>query len=205
MLVKKLDNCTLRNEDACGMLRPSGTSVIERFRSFEASAGVDYKNSFVREEKKKGDILVHEGDSLTCLRYLESGMARQYSTQGHTEITSDFFFPSEFIDIYNCSVLGKPSQFSIEIISDAVLYSISKVRLSQLTTHYPELAEIEKMVVACYIGNMFNRISELQSLTAKERYQHFEKTHPYLFHLVPLHQIASYLGMKPETLSRIRK
>lgn len=187
------------------MLRPSGSVLLEKFRAFEAGAGVDYKNSFVREEKKKGDVLVHEGDSLTCLWYLESGIARQYSTKEHTEITSDFFFPSEFIDIYNCSVLAIPSQFSIEIISDAVLYSISKERLSQLTKHYPELAEIEKMIVACYIGNMFNRISELQSLTAKERFQHFEQTHPYLFQLVPLHQIASYLGMKPETLSRIRK
>jgi len=205
MLAKMIGNCLLRKKYGCNSLRPSMDSVLSKLRDFESEAGRDYFDAFTRIELKKGSFLIREGEISANLWFLEEGLARLVVRMDKDEVTGDFFFPSEFIDIYDSSTLKIPSGVTIELLSDSVLYTINWERLEMIKQCYPVLAEIEKMIVASYLHRMEKRIFELQALTSTERYVKLIKTHPYMIHQVSLTYIASYLGITIETISRIRK
>jgi len=204
MLAKMIESCRLRKEYGCNSLRPSVDSVLDKLRDFESKAGRDYFDVFKRIELKKDNYLLREGELSTCLWFLEEGSARLFIQKKEKEITCDFFFSSEFIDLYDSSALKTPSYVNIQLLTDSVLYTINWARLEMIKKRYPVLAEIEKIIVVCYIKNYKKRIIEFQSLTSTERYLQLIKMYPYIIRQVSLTHIASYLGIKLETLSRIR-
>ena len=204
MLAKMIENCRLRKEYGCNSLRPPGDSVLDKLRDFESTAGKDYFDIFKRIELGKGSYLLREGELPTCLWFLEEGSARLFTQKKEKEITCDLFFSSEFIDLYDSSTLKAPSYVNIQLLTDSVLYTINWARLEMIKKRYPVLAEIEKIIVVCYIKNYKKRIIEFQSLTSTERYLQLLEKSPYIIHQISLTQIASYLGIKLETLSRIR-
>jgi CRP-like cAMP-binding protein len=120
------------------------------------------------------------------------------------EISCDFFFPSEFIDVYDSSTLHLPSPVNIQLLADSVLYSVEWERWEILVKRYPVLTEIEKIIIACYNKALRERIIDFQSLKAKDRYIKLLQTNHYLLQQASIAQIASYMGVKVETLSRIR-
>ena len=205
MLAKMIENCRLRKEYGCNSLRPSVDSVLDKLRDFESKAGRDYFDIFNRIELKKNSYLLREGEIPTSVWFLEEGLVRLFIQRKEKEITCDLFFSSEFIDLYDSSTLKTPSYVNIQLLTDSVLYTINWARLEVIKKRYPVLAEIEKIIVVCYIETYKKRIIEFQSLTSTERYQKLIKTHPYIILQAPLTQVASYLGIKLETLSRIRQ
>jgi CRP-like cAMP-binding protein len=204
MLAKMIENCRLRKEYGCNSLRPSVDSVLDKLRDFESTAGKDYFDAFKRIELRKNSYLLREGEVSTRIWFLEEGSARLFIYEKEKEITCDLFFSSEFIDLYDSSTLKTPSYVNIQLLTDSVLYTINWTRLEVIKKRYPVLAEIEKIIVVCYIKSYKKRIIEFQSLTSTERYLQLIKAYPYIIRQVSLTQIASYLGIKLETLSRIR-
>lgn len=204
MLVEMIENNQLRNEYGCNSLRPSIDVIIEKLRDFESKAKYDYLESFTRVEMKKGAYLLHEGKISNHFWFLESGLARSFVQKNGQEISCDFFFPSEFIDVYDSSTLHLPSPVNIQLLADSVLYSVEWERWEILVKRYPVLTEIEKIIIACYNKALRERIIDFQSLKAKDRYIKLLQTNHNLLQQASIAQIASYMGVKVETLSRIR-
>lgn len=204
MLVEMIENSRLRCEYESNSLRPSLDVMIEKLRDFEATAGEEYAGAFTRVKMKKGSYLLREGEVSYRLWFLEEGLARLFMRKNNEEITSDFFFSSEFVDLYDSSSLHAPSNVNIQLLTDSVLYVIKWEYLELLKKRYPVLAELEKLIIACYIRGFERRILNFQSLSSTEKYVQLMNAHPYMVHQVSLTQIASYLGMTEATLSRIR-
>lgn len=204
MLAEMIMTCKLRVENNGNLLRPFFLEVTPILKDFERIAGREFYDSFTLIKKKKGEFLLKEGEISKSVWYLKEGIARFYSCKNDVEITNDFFFESEFIDVWDSSTLKVPSYFNIQLLADSVLYDINWERIHLLSQKYGILNELEKLLVATYVRNMYKRIFDLQHMTATEKYRELIKNHPYILDLVPLTQVASYLGIKLETLSRIR-
>lgn len=205
MLATLIANSVLRKEYLSKSLRPDFSVVVEKLKDFEANAGADYFTAFERFEMKKGEFLLREGDVPECCWFLEAGLARLFSNRQSEEVTVDFFFSSEFVDLYGSSALKLPAHANIQLMTDAVLYRLSWAKLSELQLIYPVLVLLEKMVAACYMRTFELRTMDMLSMKAEDRYVKLINEHPYILNQVPINQIASYLGVKQETLSRIRK
>jgi CRP/FNR family transcriptional regulator, anaerobic regulatory protein len=101
-------------------------------------------------------------------------------------------------------VSQKPSFENIEILEPSVLYAISYDNLQKMYLEFPEFNLIGRLFTEKYYIELEERVMSLQFLTAKERYEKLLIQQPMLLQRVTLGQIASYLGITQETLSRIR-
>ena len=98
----------------------------------------------------------------------------------------------------------KPSKYYIEAIEDSQLTRISYDRLELLYTEVPSLERYFRILFQKAYLNALKRLNATMWETAEERYNDMLKEHPDMFQRVPLVYIASYLGITPESLSRIR-
>jgi CRP-like cAMP-binding protein len=98
-----------------------------------------------------------------------------------------------------------PSRWNIQALTDTALFTIQKDSYNNIVEKVPRWPEIEKHFLISCFSIMESRIFGHLSMSADERYAVFYENNRELFNQVPLHYIASLLGMTPETFSRIRK
>jgi CRP-like cAMP-binding protein len=156
---------------------------------------------------KKGHTFVREGEICYKIGFLISGIARVYHIANDKEYTSYFNFPgrNRMVASFESFLTRKPSKETIHFLEDAHLVVISRENLYNLYQQSPVFSELgRKLAEDNYILAM-ERIFSLQHDTAQERYLKLLEGYPDLMNLVPHHYIASYLGITPESLSRIRK
>jgi CRP-like cAMP-binding protein len=205
MLSEILAYSRQRTECANNYLMPSVDKVAELLKEFEKTAPKEYFQLFEkREKKKKGEFLLQEGELATQFWFMEEGIARQYFHKDGQEVTNDLFFPCEFVDAYATSMLGLPSRVNIRLVTDAVVRGIDYVTLAEMEIRYPILGMAERLVIACDVLWLEERLHDVQHHTATERYNKLIEKQPQLIKKVSLSYIASYLNISLETLSRVR-
>ncbi len=155
----------------------------------------------------KYDVIVKQGQVCTQLRFVVSGVYRVYRIEDGKEITSYFNYESRnpFVASFVSLLTGTSSQEIVECIVPGTLLSIKYSDWTSLYDRSPSLNTFgRRMAEYNYILAM-ERIESLQYQTATDRYASFIKVYPSLLNMIPHHYIASYLGVTPESLSRIRK
>ena len=159
------------------------------------------------EAYHKYDVIVKQGQVCTQLRFVVSGVYRVYRIEDGKEITSYFNYESRnpFVASFVSLLTGTSSQEIVECIVPGTLLSISYTDWTSLYDGSPSLNTFgRRMAEYNYILAM-ERIESLQYQTATDRYASFMKLYPSLLNMIPHHYIASYIGVTPESLSRIRK
>ncbi|MEP2688320.1 Crp/Fnr family transcriptional regulator [Maribacter dokdonensis] len=144
---------------------------------------------------KKGRVLQRKGDLSSKVYLVESGLLRSYTIDGKGKEHIYMFGPENWIVADNCQ-LNEPCQLFIDAIENSIINITTK---EELLKSSPDLKALAKRLRV-----MQNRIIMLMSSNAKERYEHFITTYPNVTQRVPLKMIASYLGITPEALSRVR-
>ncbi len=153
----------------------------------------------------KGDILLRENEKASRSFYVQKGLLRSYviDKKGKEHIFS--FAPEDWVisDIAS-QMQHTPSRLFIDAIEDSEIEIFDRYvfEKSALISINPSSANVQKLFRR--ISAMQDRIIMLISATALERYQDFEKTYPNIIQRVPQKMIASYLGITPEALSKIR-
>lgn len=156
---------------------------------------------------KKGDLFVKEGQQCNHIGFLNKGIARVYYVIDGKEITS--YFNAGNRNMFVCSFTSflsrKPSFENVHFLEDTELLILDYGQLQGL---YDKSSSIQKlgrlMAEHNYVLSM-ERIYSLQHSPAIDRYNDMLKIYPGLMNQIPHHYIASYLGITPESLSRIRK
>jgi CRP-like cAMP-binding protein len=202
MISKMLERSKLRPECSNNYLAPQLDNLIRLFKEFEGDG--EGPSLFERIALKKGEYLLKEGMVTSNTWFLEEGAARLFFNKDGVELTGDFFFPYEFVDSYGCSALQIPSKVNIQLIRDSIVYLIDWANVRDLQHKYLILSEIEKVIAACNVLWLEERVFSLQSLSAEERYKQLLDRQPHFVQHIPLTYIASFLGISLETLSRIR-
>ena len=136
--------------------------------------------------------------------YIKKGCLRQWFNKDGKDITFQFFFEGQAVASIDSFMNNQPSLFTIESIEPSIIFSLSKDNFEQLQRIYPELKD-------GFQDLMFQRFRNYSQLflsrikdTPQERYEDLINNHPEIIKRVPQHYIASYLGITPISLSRIR-
>lgn len=158
-----------------------------------------------RQNITRGEHFLNAGDIPDKIAYVCTGLFRySYTDSGGSEYTKSFFPEGDFVVSYSAMVSGTPSWFSIEALEDSVIDVFDYTNWQLLFDGHPCWAALLIAMLQKGYMKKEKRERELLMLDAAERYQSFLTEYPGLETRVRQHMIASYLGITPVALSRIR-
>jgi CRP-like cAMP-binding protein len=154
----------------------------------------------------KNRVIEEEGKIPKYLYFIVSGFVRlvHYNDKGE-EVTTHINCPPGFITSYFNFINQTKSNENLECITECKLLRITKTDLDTVTQQSIVFKDFSILVFQQSIAYNENRSKELATLTAEQRYKKLIENYPDILHNVPLQYIASFLGMNPKSLSRIRK
>lgn len=154
----------------------------------------------------KNRIIEEEGHIPKYLYFIVSGYVRLfYYHENGDEVTTHINCPPGFITPYFNFINQTKSKENLECITECELLRITKKNLDALTQQSATFRNFSITVFQQSLAYNENRSKELATLSAEERYRKLMKNYPQILQNVPLQYIASFLGMNPKSLSRIRK
>lgn len=169
----------------------------------EEAAIIDNNKTLTFE---KGDFIVKEGAYCEQFFFVESGLLRQYviAKNGKEHI---IHFASEnwFIGDRESKFFNQPAVYNIQCLEPTVLYMLDEEILGSIFKTNDSYKLLFTKLLHNHIRHLQKRITQLLSASAEERYLDFVEMHPNIMQRVPQSMIAAYLGIAPESLSRVRK
>lgn len=154
----------------------------------------------------KGDFWVRQGSVCDQVAFVVSGKLRNfYIDDAGNEITCFFVTPDNFISAFTSFLTNTPTNENISALEDTELRVISKKDLEDLSVSVPKMQIFRRVIAENLFITMEKRIVMLQSQSAYERYEKMLKENPDIILSVPLQYTASFLGITPQHLSRLRK
>lgn len=161
--------------------------------------------SFVAEVVPKKSFLLQAGEICDFEYFITKGCIKSYFLDQKGDetiltISTENWWVSDIASFYN----RKPSKMYIETIEDCEVLKISSEAKEKLLVEVPRLERVFRLMIQNHLISYQNRLFANISLSAEERYDIFLEKFPHLPQRVPQHLIASYLGISPEFLSRIR-
>lgn len=168
---------------------------------FSISAGY-----FVPKTIRRHQFLLNEGNVCRYIGFVNSGCLREY-TIDHKGIEHIIQFAIEdwWISDLNSFLSGLPATNNIDALQDSEVLLLEKSAREELLDNCPKMERFFRLLIEANQIAERRRISDSLGASAEERYLKFVKTYPKLIEQVPQNQIASYLGITPQSLSRIRK
>ena len=184
------------------------TKIIQSIKSI-ASLNEAEEKAFlsILEVKifKKKEFLLQEGKLCNKITFVNNGCMRLFYNVEGVENTIQFFFGDSWYTDYASFLTGKPTIENMQALEESEVVQFKKDDLYKLYDSMPIFEKVGRI----FAENAYLSISQLNQMKTNEepevRYINLLKTRPELVQQIPQHYIASYLGIKPETLSRIRK
>jgi CRP-like cAMP-binding protein len=167
---------------------------------------VDHINQlFKKKELKKGDFFLAEGQVCRQVGFIVKGLIRYYINHDGEEKTYAFAEENNFVCNYESFLPQTPSTKIIQALEDCEMLVIS---LADLQIFYKSIAQGERfgrLVIGQVFIQLLQDLSSFYTDTPEYRYEKFVKEHPGLQQRISQYHIASYVGVKPQSLSRIRR
>lgn len=165
------------------------------------------KEAFVPQQVARNTFLEKEGTIAGHLYFINSGFVRAYmlGKDQVTELTTNIAQAGNLVTAFNSFTQQAFSTENIKTITDTHLLSISNVAYLDLYQKSKMWAAFCKTVYEKHIMSQQKRLEDTLYMSAEERYRKLLETQPQIIQNVPVQDVASYLGIKPESLSRIRR
>jgi len=179
-------------------------SIAESFSFSEEGVEEIFKTIQFRSHNA-GDMLLNAGTiAMDCCLILK-GCVRQYHLVDGEEKTTFFYTEGQWYASYSSANKKEPVNHSVSCVEDTILAVMNIEKEQELYQKYPEFESACRIGVEEQLGKYQELMVSYMTSTPKERYLNLLKNQPDLLQRVPQYQLASYLGVAPETLSRIRK
>jgi CRP/FNR family transcriptional regulator, anaerobic regulatory protein len=164
----------------------------------------DIVNRFKYKTVKKNNYLLKQGNICKDLVYVEKGCLRLYYMKDDIEVSVWFAFEqSSAIEIHSF-ISENPSEYFLQAIEDSEVLYIPKAELNELYKSQPKMQEMMRRFWEDVILNLISRFTALQKDSAEKRYLDLLNKPTYL-ETIPQKYLASFIGVTPTSLSRIRK
>lgn len=182
------------------------------FEKFTQLSSPDFF-SFIEELQKimiqtsypKKKLIHHQGSICNHFFMVESGLARVFYYKDDKQVTAHFAAENETFTAIDSFIQRKKSRYNIELLEDSVIWSVSHQDIHNLLDRKPNYEKYARIFLEQIYIELAERVEDLLFLTAKERYERIMDKNPTLLRRVDLKHLASFIGISPETLSRIRK
>jgi CRP-like cAMP-binding protein len=171
-----------------------------------AEEEADIKKYLSPKKLRKKQYLLQEGDVCKNIAFVEKGALRAYSVDdtGSDHIIQFALEGWTISDLYSF-LTGEQATYNIDALEDSELVLISKSAHEQLLKEVPKYETYTRLqITGAYIA-MQKRITSIISLPLEERYNNLTSMYPNIVQRVPQHMIAAFMGLTPETLSRVRR
>lgn len=155
---------------------------------------------------RKKQYLLQEGDVCKAIAFVEKGMMRAYSVDDAGTERIIQFAPEGWTisDLYSF-LTSEPATYNIDALEDSELVLINKTAHEELLRKLPKYETYTRLQITGAYVAMQKRLTSIISLPVDERYSNLVATYPDIVQRVPQHMIAAFMGLTPETLSRVRK
>ena len=164
------------------------------------------EETFLERRVRRRQFILHEGDVCTHNTFVVEGCFRMYMVDDKgKEHNLQFAIENWWIGDIGSFHSEEPSKLYIEALENSVILQIKKEDQLKLFVDYPKFNHIFRVFTENALVSAQRRILQNISSTAEERYLDFAQRYPHLFNRISNVQIASYIGVTPEFLSKIRK
>ena len=160
---------------------------------------------FIRKIFKKGEHLLEAGKICRYIIFIEEGLVRYYINNDGTEQTNYFNKENEFVCDYMSFLPKCPSNVNIQALEDTTVYMISFDGIERFYREIRQGERFGRLAIEQVFLSLISQIVSLYTDSPEVRYRKFLLTYPEIVQRVPQYYIASYIGVKPPSLSRIRK
>lgn len=178
--------------------------IVQKIHPLPIEFWEELQSTVVQRDIPRKTLLLRQGDVSNEISFIVKGLARAYYFKNDLDITSWLMRENDFIISVVSFFRQLPSEENIELLEDSTLISIPYRHLLALYSKYEAFNVVGRVITENYYILSEQRIYSMRMQTAQERYERMVSKDPGIFQRVPLKYIASYLGMKAETLSRIR-
>ena len=153
----------------------------------------------------KGDFLIREGETENNIYFLNKGGTRSFFIRDGKDFTVDFQFEGDFVTGYYSLITREPSSINIELLEQTQTIVLPLKVLTEFYINYPRGEKIGRLMAEFQYLKRLKKEMDLLSQTAEERYAALLEKNPKLVRSQSVKHLSSYLGIQPESLSRIRK
>jgi CRP-like cAMP-binding protein len=164
-----------------------------------------HRDCLTRRFLKKGEFLVREGQVSSNVSFINAGSFRVYKELNGQEIVKNFFFANEYATEYVSFLTRQPSEIFVKALEDTELIELHYDKLQLLYEEFPVWQKYGRLMAEHVFLQVAERSHRLLYHTPEENYVKLLQDRPDIIEKIPQHYIASYLGIQPESLSRIRK
>ncbi|CAM1373319.1 Crp/Fnr family transcriptional regulator [Tenacibaculum xiamenense] len=178
--------------------------IARNYCDLKSDTFIDWNKKFNISEYKKGTCLIHPEQLRHTLFYVVKGSLKAYYLKDGKRIIDWLTFENEFITSSSSYFTDEPSLHYIETMEDSIILETKKEDVESLCENHHDFEHLFRLILSKVIVQFRQRIFSLQFRTVKQRYQSLIEQHPKIELTVPLGDIASFLGITQETLSRIR-
>lgn len=163
------------------------------------------KSYLTPKKIRKRQYLLQEGDICKALAFVEKGMLREYLVDDAGEHIIQFAIEGWTIADLMSFLTAEPATFNIDAIEDSELVLIGKGAHEELLLREPKYETYMRLLMTNAYVALQKRLTSFISAPVEDQYTTFTRMYPDIVQRVPQHMIASYMGLTPETLSRVRK
>ena len=186
-------------------LMKSITEAIKRYVSVSEEDEKIIARLFHKKSYKKGEHLLEAGNICRYVIFIETGLVRYYINQDGEEKTTYFNREDEFVCDYMSFLPQAPAWQNIQALEDTIVWVISHRDLQQFYKDVTNGERFGRLGIEEVFVQAILQIGSLYTDTPDVRYTKFVATFPQLVQRIPQYYIASYVGVKPQSLSRIRR
>jgi len=178
---------------------------FDNYVKISSNSWEELKPILVKKEYKKNTIFCKENQRYNNEIYIESGIIRNfYSSFTGDEININFYQENEFVSPWMYRNIEGRSTLNIEALTDLLIYEFNALNFYELMRKYNDLECFGRLFVEEQLREKTNREIFILTKSAEERFNYFTKKYPGLENKIAHYHIASYLGISPISLSRLR-
>ncbi|WP_234111348.1 MULTISPECIES: Crp/Fnr family transcriptional regulator [Chryseobacterium] len=182
------------------------TNYLSEVLEIPKEAISNCSNHFSAKKAAKNELLLREGEVCNQTFFVEKGLLRMYSIDRNGKEHIIQFAPENWLISDRSSLyFHEKSKYFIEAVEESEVLLLKSDFFTIINQNFPHTAENNDLLLQKHIRNLQNRVNSLLGDTAEERYMDFIKMYPDILLRVPQWMVASYLGITPESLSRVRK